>query len=264
MGYKNNTIFELVLFSVILGGAFAVIDTQERLPTNDNQPSSLNNLGSVSSVSSVSSKLSESTVPGKSPRYIIRFAHNKPSSMIRFSRSPPSQIRFGRSQPFVRFGRGGDLSDDYVNRGKALYTDKYIRDYYSPDDNIQVGPRSSGDSGFIRFGRSQNVAQSPAKTEAVQAINWRNFSRLGRNTNANIRFAGKRDGSSTSNHHNAVPLEMLLEKFAHEQIAGHSSTTYAQNDRNMVNEDYQTTNGIDSNPEPFQSVYRNDNELEQN
>lgn len=51
--------------------------------------------------------------------------------------------------------------------------------------------------------------------EALRSINWRNFLRLGRNTNANIRFAGKRDGSSTLTHHNLpVPLDVLMEKYA--------------------------------------------------
>ncbi|XP_031630292.1 FMRFamide-related peptides [Contarinia nasturtii] len=273
MGYKNITIIELVLLNaaLLLGGAFAVIETQEQLPTNENQPL-LNNLGSVSSA--VAAKLSESAVPGgKSSRYIIRFART-PSSMIRFSRSPSSQIRFGRSsQPFVRFGRSGIAdSDVYGNRPNNRYTEKFIRfarsgadDFYSPDEHIQVEPRSGGDSGFIRFGRSQNfVAPSPSKADALREINWRNFLRLGRNTNANIRFAGKRDGSSTTNFH-TVPL-MLLEKFAHDQKSVHNSNPdTAQDERNfVVNDDEQSIDGIDSNAEQFQSVYSNGNELEQN
>lgn len=267
MGYKNITMFELVLMSVVLGGVFAVIETQEQLPTNDNHPS-LNNLGSMSSVAS---KLSESAVPGKSSRYIIRFART-PSSMIRFSRSPSSQIRFGRSQPFVRFGRSGNFGDEYGSRPNSRYpaSEKFIGfarsgndDYYSPDDSpIQVEPRSGGDSGFIRFGRSQNFVPSSAKAEALRAINWRNFLRLGRNTNANIRFAGKRDGSSTTSHHNAIPLEMLLEKFAHEPKPVHNSNTDPQDDRNLLNEDEQDGSG--PNSEQFQTVYTNGNDLDQN
>lgn len=266
MGYKNITMFELVvLMSVLLGGAVAVVETQDQLQTSGSQP--LNNLGSMSSVTS---KLSESAVPGKNSRYIIRFART-PSSMIRFSRSPSSQtaIRFGRSQPFVRFGRSGNLGDDYGNRPNSRNTasEKYIRfsrsgneDYYSPDDSpIQVAPRSGGDSGFIRFGRSQNFVPSSAKAEALRAINWRNFLRLGRNTNANIRFAGKRDGSSTTNHHNAIPYDML---FAHEQKPAHNANTDAQDERNGLNEDEQ--DGIDSNAEQFQSVYNNGNDPDQN
>lgn len=259
MGYKNFTIVELMLLSVVLGGAFAVIETQEQLPANENQ-ASLNSLGSMSSSSSSSltSKLSESAVPGKSSRYIIRFAR-APSSMIRFSRSPSSQIRFGRSQPFVRFGRSGvDQGDE--SRANSRYPENY---YYSPDENIQVEPRGGGDSGFIRFGRSQNFAPSPSKADALRAINWRNFLRLGRNTNANIRFAGKRDGSSTINHHNAIPLEVLLEKFAQKSV--HSSNTDAQDDRNgVVNEDEQQIDGLDSNADQYQAVYSNGNDLEQN
>ncbi|XP_055311602.1 FMRFamide-related peptides [Sitodiplosis mosellana] len=268
MGYKNITLAELMLLSVVLGGAFAVIETQEQLPANENQ---LSNLGSLSSSvsSSLSSKLSESAVPGKSSRYIIRFART-PSSMIRFSRSPSSQIRFGRSQPFVRFGRSGsDQGDD--NRANSRYPENFIRfarsgveDYYSPDESIQVEPRSGGDSGFIRFGRSQNFAPSPSKAEALRAINWRNFLRLGRNTNANIRFAGKRDGSSTANRHNAIPIEILLEKLAHDQKPVHSSNTDTQGDRNLVNEDEQPIDAIDANADQFQAAYSNGNEIEQN
>lgn len=275
MAYKNITLIELlVLLNVLLlGGVFAVIETKEQVSTNENQPL-INNFGSLSSA--MAAKLSESAVPGgKSSRYIIRFART-PSSMIRFSRSPSPQIRFGRSQPFVRFGRSGITdSDEYENRANNRYNEKFIRfarngpadDYYLPDENIQVEPRSGGDSGFIRFGRSQNfVAPSSSKTESLRAINWRNFLRLGRNTNANIRFAGKRDGSSTTNYHNAVPL-MLLEKYAHEQKPVHSSNsdTIQDGSRSLVaNDDEQSIDGIDTNAEPFQSVYTNGNELEQN
>lgn len=269
MGYKNVTVVELMLLSVVLGGAFAVIETQEQLPANDNQ---LNSLGSISSSlsSALSSKLSESAVPGKSSRYIIRFART-PSSMIRFSRSPSSQIRFGRSQPFVRFGRSGSSEQSDENRANNRYAEKFIQvtrndaqnqnDYYSPDDGIQVEPRSGGDSGFIRFGRSQGFVPSPSKAETLRAINWRNFLRLGRNTNANIRFAGrKRDGSSNSNHHNSIPLEVLLEKLSHDQKQVHSSNTDNQDDRNLTNEDEQTIDGIDGNADQYQPTYSNDNE----
>lgn len=259
------TIVELMMLSVVFGTVFAVIETQEQVPSNENQQSSLNNLGSVAG--STSAKLNDAAVTGKSSRYIIRFART-PSSMIRFSRSPSSQIRFGRSQPFVRFGRSGELNDDYGGRSaNSHYTsEKFIRfarngmdDYYNtPDENIQVEPRSGGDSGFIRFGRSQNLASPQSKAEALRAINWRNFLRLGRNTNGNIRFAGKRDGSSTVNHHNAIPLEMLLEKFARDQKPMHSPNTDNHDDRNMINEDEQPSDGIDSNPDQFQGSYNND------
>lgn len=268
MGYKNIAIFELIVLSVVLGRAFAVIDTQEQVPTGENQPSfSSNSLGSLSSSSSSSKLLSDSTVPGKSSRYIIRFART-PSSMIRFSRSPSSQIRFGRSQPFVRFGRSNELNDDFGSRTNSHFTgsDKFIRfgkngadEYY--DENIQVEPRS--DSGFIRFGRSQGGAPSSLKADSMRAINWRNFLRLGRNTNANIRFAGKRDGSSTTNHHNPIPIEMLLEKIA-QQKQSHSSNTDAQDERTMVNEDEPQLDGIDTNSDQYQTVYSNGNEIEQN
>lgn len=278
MAYKNIVLFELILLSVVLGRAFAVIDTQEQVPPNDNQQSyNTNNLASLSSSSSSSKLLSESAVPGKSSRYIIRFART-PSSMIRFSRSPSSQIRFGRSQPFVRFGRSNELNDDFGSRTNSHFTgsDKFIRfgknggggggeEYY--DEGIQVEPRSGSDSGFIRFGRSQGAP--PFKGDSMRAINWRNFLRLGRNTNANIRFAGKRDGSSsssttTTNHHTVVPIEMLLEKIAQQKQA-HSSTTDNQDERNNINnDDEQQYDGIDSNPDQYQTVYSNDNDLEQN
>lgn len=253
---------EFILLSVVLGCTIDVIDAQEQVPTNENpQPYNGNNLGSISSSSS-SKLLSETAVPGKGSRYIIRFART-PSSMIRFSRSPSSQIRFGRSQPFVRFGRSNELNDDYGSRTNAHSTasDKFIRfgkagadEYY--DDGIQIEPR---DGGFIRFARSQDISK-----DSMRAINWRNFLRLGRNTNANIRFAGKRDGSSTTNHHNAIPIEILLEKFA-TQKQSHSSTNDSQDERNLVNNDNeQQQDSIDTNPDQFQTVYNNGNELEQN
>lgn len=262
MTFKNTTIVELMMLSVVFGTVFALIETQEQVPTNENQQS-LNNLGSISG--STSSKLSDSAVQGKNSRYIIRFART-PSSMIRFSRSPSSQIRFGRSQPFVRFGRSGDLNDDYGGRTNSHYTsEKFIRfarngmdDYYTPDENIQLEPRSGGDSGFIRFGRSHNLADSQAKAEQLRAINWRNFLRLGRNTNGNIRFAGKRDGSSTGTHHNTIPLEIMLEKISHDQKPVHSPNADSQDNRNMAIEDEQMSDGIESNPEQFQGTYSND------
>lgn len=277
MGYKNIAIFELFLLSVVLGRAFAVIDTQEQVAPSDNQQSfNSNNLGSLasspsltSSSSSSSKLLSETAVPGKSSRYIIRFAR-APSSMIRFSRSPSSQIRFGRSQPFVRFGRSNELNDDYASRtnGHFTNTDKYIRfgkngadELY--DENIQVEPRSSGDSGFIRFGRSQNF--SPLKADTLRAINWRNFLRLGRNSNANIRFAGKRDGSSTTNNHNSIPIEILLEKMAQQKQQTHNLNADMQNERPMINDDeQQMMDGIDTNSDQYQTIYSNGNDLEQN
>lgn len=270
MAYKNIVIFELILLTMVLGRAFAVIDTQEQVPPNENQQTyNTNNLASLSSSSSSSKLLSESAVPGKSSRYIIRFART-PSSMIRFSRSPSAQIRFGRSQPFVRFGRSNELNDDYGSRTNSHFTgsDKFIRfgknagdEYY--DEGIQVEPRSGSDSGFIRFGRSQGVPSY--KGDSMRAINWRNFLRLGRNTNANIRFAGKRDGSSTNtNHHTAVPIEMLLEKIA-QQKQTHTSTTDNQDERNLINnDDEQQYDGLDSNPDQYQTVYSNGNDLEQN
>lgn len=247
---------ELLLMSIVLGGALAVIETQERLP-NENQVS-MNNLGGLASAAAV--KLTETAVPGKSSRYIIRFART-PSSMIRFSRSPSRQIRFGRSQPFVRFGRGGEMTDDYGSHS-SQFGEKYVGmarngmdDYYGSDENLQVEPRSGGDSGFIRFGRSQNFATAQAaKTEALRALNWRNFLRLGRNTNANIRFAGKRDGSSTGPHHNAIPIEMLLEKFAQKP--------HDQQDERMTEDDQQPLD--ETNPDQYQAVYSNANELPQN
>lgn len=269
MGYKNIAMFELVLLSVVLGRVFAAIDAAEQLPTNENQQS-LSNIASLTSSSlSLSSPklLRESIVPSKSAQYNVRVAR-APNSMIRYSRSPSSQIRFGRSQGFVRFGRSNELNDDYGNRVNTHYTpDKYIRfakngadEYY--DENIQVEPRSGGDSGFIRFGRSQGFVPTPIKNDPLRAINWRNFLRLGRNTNANIRFAGKRDGSTTNSHRNAIPIEVLLEKFA-QQKQTHSSNADSPDDRN-VNDDEQILDGIDTNPDQYPAVYSNANDLEQN
>lgn len=282
MGLKI-TLFELMLLSIMVGRTFAVIDTQEQVPTHENQQT-LGNIGSLIEPSSSAKVLSESAVPGKSSRYIIRFART-PSSIIRFSRSPSSQIRFGRSQPFVRFGRSNELSNDYrsyfTGTGNgAVPAEKLIRfakngadEYY--DDSIQIEPRSSGDSGYIRFGRSQPFVATPLKSDALRTINWRNFLRLGRNTNANIRFAGKRDGSGIStgnsvsnsgtNHHNAIPIEMLLEKMTQQKQQVHTSNPVdIPNERNMVNDDDQTPfDGNDTNTDQYQSVYSNGNDLEQ-
>lgn len=278
MGLKNITLFELMLLSIMVGRTFAVIDTQEQVPTHENQQT-LGNIGSLVEPSSSAKILSESAVPGsKSSRYIIRFART-PSSMIRFSRSPSSQIRFGRSQPFVRFGRSNELNNDYHSRALSYFTDggavgsrfaKNAADEYY-DDSIQIEPRSS-DSGFIRFGRSQAFVSTPHKSDALRTINWRNFLRLGRNTNANIRFAGKRDGggsggiSSGNNHHNAIPIETLLEKMAAQKQQVHTSNPVdIPNERNMVNDDDQTIpfDGNDTNADQYQSVYSNGNDLEQ-
>lgn len=289
MGLKNITLFELMLLSIMVGRTFAVIDTQEQVPTHENQQT-LGNIGSLIEPSSSAKLLSESAVPGKSSRYIIRFART-PSSIIRFSRSPSSQIRFGRSQPFVRFGRSNELNNDDRARPINYFTgagtvngagpaEKLIRfarngadEYY--DDSIQIEPRSSGDSGFIRFGRSQAFASTPLKSDALRTINWRNFLRLGRNTNANIRFAGKRDGSgistgnsgssSGSTHHNAIPIEMLLEKMAQQKQQVHTSNPVdTPNERNLVNDDDQTPfDGNETNTDQYQSVYSNGNDLEQ-
>lgn len=284
MGLKNITLFELMLLSIMVGRTFAVIDTQEQVPTHENQQT-LGNIGSLIEPSSSAKVLSESAVPGKSSRYIIRFART-PNSIIRFSRSPSSQIRFGRSQPFVRFGRSNELNTDYRSRainyptGNGVGpTEKLVRyakngadEYY--DDSIQIEPRSNSDSGFIRFGRSQGFVSTPIKSDALRTINWRNFLRLGRNTNANIRFAGKRDGSSANtayngngsgtNHRNAIPIEMLLETMAQQKQQLHTSNPVDNsNDRNMVNDDDQTSfDGNDSNTDQYPAVYNNGNDLE--
>lgn len=281
MGLKNITLFELMLLSIMVGRTFAVIDTQEQVPTHENQQT-LGNFGALIEPSSSAKILSESAVPGKSSRYIIRFART-PSSIIRFSRSPSSQIRFGRSQPFVRFGRSNELDNDYHPRALSYYTDagnsagpaeKLIRfakngadEYY--DDSIQVEPRSSGDSGFIRFGRSQAFVSTPHKADALRTINWRNFLRLGRNTNTNIRFAGKRDGggintgNSGTNHHNSIPIETFLDKIAQQKQQAHTSNPVdTPNERNMVNDDDQI-DANDANPDQYQSMYSNGNDLEQ-
>lgn len=274
MGLKNITILELMLLSIMVGRTFAVIDTQEQVPTHENQQT-LGNIGALIEPSSSAKILSESALPGKSSsRYIIRFAR-APSSSIRFSRSPSSQIRFGRSQPFVRFGRSNELNNDYHARAISYYTDagngagaaeKVIRfakngadEYY--DDSIQVEPRS--DSGYIRFGRSQPFVGTPHRSEALRTINWRNFLRLGRNTNTNIRFAGKRDGGSATNHHNSIPIETILDKIAQQKQQVHSANAAdIPNERNVANDDDQI-DANDANPDQYQSMYSNGNDLEQ-
>lgn len=82
----------------------------------------------------------------------------------------------------------------------------------------------------------------------MRSINWRNFLRLGRNTNANIRFAGKRDGSSTHTPHNlVVPLDVLVEKYA-QQRAGHRTSAEAPDtDRIAYIDDDQILDDTDAN-----------------
>lgn len=83
--------------------------------------------------------------------------------------------------------------------------------------------------------------------EPVRSINWRNFLRLGRNTNANIRFAGKRDGSSIHTPHNlVVPLDVLVEKYA--QRASHRASAEATDaDRVAYTDDDQILDEMDTN-----------------
>lgn len=87
----------------------------------------------------------------------------------------------------------------------------------------------------------------------MRSINWRNFLRLGRNTNANIRFAGKRDGSSTHTPHNiVVPLNVLVEKYA--QHANHRASAEVQDtDGSSYNDDDQIMDDVDGNVD--QTVY---------
>lgn len=272
MGHINITLFELILLSIIFGQTIAVIETQEQVPANEN-PQNLGNIISLTepSSSSAAKVLSESAVPGKNSRYIIRFART-PSSIIRFSRSPSSQIRFGRSQPFVRFGRSNELNNDYGSRAINYLSgtgfgpaDKLVRfgQNGANDENIPIEPRSSGESGFIR----QTFVPTPLKSDALRAINWKNFLRLGRNNNANIRFAGKRDGSdSGTNHFNVIPIEMLLEKMAQQKQQLHTSNSVdIPNERNIVNEDDQTPfDGSVTNTDQYQTMYSNGgNDLEQ-
>lgn len=269
----NVVIIELILLSTVFSKALAAtVENQEQMQSNENQPL-ITGLGSASSLGSSPAaskieKLTETMAPGKSSRYIIRFAR-MPNSQIRFSRSPSSQIRFGRSQPFVRFGRNSndDIKPNphYSSSGKFIrFARNGIDDLYNDGDSIQVEPRGreSNDNGFIRFGRSGGPAISPlrSKNDALRSIHWRNFLRLGRNTNANIRFAGKRDGSSTT--HRNVPLEMLIEKFAHDQKANPDLQDLDQ--RNLLINDDEELEDFDVSPEQRHDIYSNDNDLEQN
>lgn len=265
MGQRNVTLIELVLLSIIVGQTFAVIETQEQVPSNENQQS-LGNIGSFTepSSSSAAKVLSESALPGKSSRYIIRFART-PSSSIRFSRSPSTQIRFGRSQPFVRFGRSNELNNEYGARAMNYFNgpaDKVIR-FGKNHESIQIEPRRSDDTGgFIR----QTFVPAPLKSDALRTINWRNFLRLGRNTNANIRFAGKRDGSDSGNSHfNAIPIEVLLEKMTQQKQQAHTSNSVdIPNEQNIGNDDDQTPlDANDTNADQYQTMYSNGNDLEQ-
>lgn len=111
-----------------------------------------------------------------------------------------------------------------------------------------------------KWNHSQNAMAN--KADAVRSINWRNFLRLGRNTNANIRFAGKRDGSSTSNHHSvAVPIELLIEKYAQRTV--HNTNADAQDtDRSILTDDEQQLDDIDTIPD--QTTFNDANDLQQN
>lgn len=247
---KSIFIFELMLLCTVLGRTLAKIGTQER---------SMNSLGP--------NRLSQYGNGGSGGGDVKM--QNQPQ--IRFSRSPANQIRFGRSQPFVRFGRDGEQT--------SQSTDKFIRFARNGlDDNIRTRQQGQ-ESKFIRFGRSQKGgAVGPIKNDDGRSSLWWNFYRLARNPNAHIRFAGKRDGGAANSnnlHHNtAIPIEMLLEKYSHEptqqqqqqqQSSIHTSDGLrdAQDtEHNILTDDDEQIDDI-VDPDQFQSnSYSNGNDLE--
>lgn len=109
---------------------------------------------------------------------------------------------------------------------------------------------------------SQNKLASK-NDDAARSINWRNFLRLGRNTNANIRFAGKRDGSSAFGHHGAagVPLDVLLDKYA--QRPSHRASAEPLSDPDTIRayaDDDQMLDDLDANVD--QAAYNSANSID--
>lgn len=134
MGYKCILV-EIMILATILDTTLAAINAQERTPSNEN-------------VMQSSAPDTYTTLEGVDTQ--------KP----RFSRSPSNQIRFGRSQSFVRFGRSSALNDNNSNQLNGQFNEKLFRvahsngeNPYSNDANIRVEARGHDDNGFIRFGR---------------------------------------------------------------------------------------------------------------
>lgn len=229
MGNKSLSIFQLMLFCAVLGRTFAKIGT-----TADR---TMNSVGGTKLNSNAGGEIKLQNIPPQ----------------IRFSRSPASQIRFGRSQPFVRFGRDGE---------QAASIDKYIRFARNGlDDNIRTRQQGQ-ESKFIRFGRGgangggggssgNGAAIGPIKNDDGRSSLWWNFYRLARNPNAHIRFAGKRDGGSSNSFH-AIPIEMLIEKFAHDQQKQQQQQPFQQ----LQQQSLHTVDGQDSD-----HILMNDDEI---
>lgn len=132
MGYKSIVV-EIIILAAIFDATLATINTQEQAPANENVPQSPDTYSTLQGVDT-----------------------QKP----RFSRSPSNQIRFGRSQSFVRFGRSNAINDENSNQIKGQLNEKLFRlahsngeNLYSNDENIRVETRGHEDNGFIRFGR---------------------------------------------------------------------------------------------------------------
>lgn len=125
-----------MILMTFLCETLAVFNTQEHAPSNENLP--------------------DISAPDL---YAIHQSVDSPKT--RHSRSSPSnQIRFGRSQSFVRFGRSNGMTDDYPNRVNSQFNDKFVHlapnysdNMYPNDENIRVETRGLEDNGFIRFGR---------------------------------------------------------------------------------------------------------------
>lgn len=137
MGYKGIIIVELMVLVTILDKTLAAaINTDEHMPATENMPQQ----------SLVDSYTSLGSIDLQKPR---------------ISRSPSNQIRFGRSQSFVRFGRSNAMNDNYPSRMNSQFNEKLLHlaqhsngdTMYPNDDNIRIETRGHDDNGFIRFGR---------------------------------------------------------------------------------------------------------------
>lgn len=137
MGYKGIIVVELMVLLTILDKTLAAaINTDEHVPAAENMPP-------------------QSLIDAYSPLGAIEA--QKP----RLSRSPSNQIRFGRSQSFVRFGRSNAANDNYASRINSQLGEKFLRlaqhsnvdNVYPNDENIRIETRGHEDNGFIRFGR---------------------------------------------------------------------------------------------------------------
>lgn len=138
MGYKCIVFVELMVLVTFLDKTLAAaINTDEHMPAND------------------------LTIPQQSLIDSYTALDNIEMQKPRISRSPSNQIRFGRSQSFVRFGRSNAMNDNYPNRINSQLNEKFLHlaaqhnnaDNIYPNDDIRIETRGHDDNGFIRFGR---------------------------------------------------------------------------------------------------------------